>query len=161
MHANPSPHAIFQKVLDMRFCVCMQFLKKRCLKRDSDSPMRQISSKAFVSRVQMSKRCNIRRVMAKTLQNYDFGPSVVYYLFPRSEGPNADDIDLGVNPRSTSGQFVLFISIFWYICLRLTPGQPRVDLEFNLVGTGLVLVTQQMEHSQFTLLRHRLKSPVS
>ena len=44
---------------------------QKLTKRDSDSPVGQISSKNFVSNVQMSKKGIIRRVMAISLQNYN------------------------------------------------------------------------------------------
>ena len=61
------------------------------------------------------------------MEQKNFGPNVIYYVFWESGGPSADDVDLEVDLKSTSGPW----------------GQPQVDLEVYLVGIGLNAYTWQ------------------
>ena len=43
--------------------------------------------------------------MAALLQQRNFGPNVIYYVFWESGGPSADDVDLEVDLKSTCGMY--------------------------------------------------------
>ena len=47
---------------------------------------------------------DLRRVTAILLEQKNFGPNVIYYVFWESGGPSADDVDLEVDLKSTSGR---------------------------------------------------------
>ena len=49
-------------------------------------------------------RCFLRRVTAILLEQKNFGPNVIYYVFWESGGPSADEVDLEVDLKSTSGR---------------------------------------------------------
>ena len=76
---------------------------------------------------------DLRRVTAILLEQKNFGPNVIYYVFWESGGPSADYVDLEVDLKSTSGRPQVNL---WYLPTHLTH-LPQVDLEVYLVGTGL------------------------
>ena len=47
---------------------------------------------------------DLRRVTAILLEQKNFGPNVIYYVFWESGGPSADEVDLEVDLKSTSGR---------------------------------------------------------
>ena len=63
--------------------------------------------------------------MAILLQQKNFGPNVIYYVFWESGGPSADDVDLEVDLKSTSGRPQANL---WYLPTHLTH-LPQVDLK--------------------------------
>ena len=68
---------------------------------------------------------DLRRVTAILLQQKNFGPNVIYYVFWESGGPSADDVDLEVDLKSTSGRPQVNL---WYLPTHLTH-LPQVDLK--------------------------------
>ena len=70
-------------------------------------------------------RCFLRRVTATWLEQKNFGPNVIYYVFWESGGPSADDVDLEVDLKSTSSRPQVNL---WYLPTHLTH-LPQVDLK--------------------------------
>ena len=68
---------------------------------------------------------DLRRVTAILLEQKNFGPNVIYYVFWESGGPSADDVDLEVDLKSTSGRPQVNL---WYLPTHLTH-LPQVDLK--------------------------------
>ena len=68
---------------------------------------------------------DLRRVTTILLQQKNFGPNVIYYVFWESGGPSADDVDLEVDLKSTSGRPQVNL---WYLPTHLTH-LSQVDLK--------------------------------
>ena len=68
---------------------------------------------------------DLHRVTAILLEQTNFGPNVIYYVFWESGGPSADDVDLEFDLRSTSGRPQVNL---WYLPTHLTH-LPQVDLK--------------------------------
>ena len=47
-------------------------------------------------------KCILRRFTAILLEQKNFGPNVIYYVFCESGGPSADDVGLEVGLKSTT-----------------------------------------------------------
>ena len=96
---------------------------------------------------------DLRRVTAILLEQKNFGPNVIYYVFWESGGPSADDVDLEVDLKSTSGR------------LGSQPRRHKVSfLGYNkrdvamCTGNNIASILQQIVITNFFSSMHNIES---